>query len=59
MIPEVSYVFNYILDLQAKTYSEKAIKLDPNYLEPVYIMADILGHQQQYDKGIELCVFVI
>ena len=43
-----SYMF------QAKTYLEKAMKLDPTYLEAVYIMADIHDQQQHYDKGIEL-----
>ena len=39
---------------QAKTYAEKAIKLDPAYLEPVYVMADILAQQRLYAKGVEL-----
>ncbi len=39
---------------KAKGYLERAIKLDPSYLEGVYIMADILAQQQHYDKGIEL-----
>lgn len=39
---------------KAKTLLEKAIKMDTSYLEPVYIMADILAQQHHYDKGIEL-----
>ncbi|XP_060074596.1 anaphase-promoting complex subunit 7-like [Ylistrum balloti] len=39
---------------KAKPYLEKAMKMDPNFLEPVYIMADILTREHQYDKGIEL-----
>ena len=39
---------------KAKTYLEKAIKMDSSYLEPVYIMADILSQQHHYDKEIEL-----
>ena len=39
---------------KAKTYLEKAIKMDPSYLEAVYIMADVLSQQHHYDKGIEL-----
>lgn len=40
--------------LQAKPYLEKAMKLDPSFLEAVYIMVEILGQEQQYDKGIEM-----
>lgn len=39
---------------KAKPYLEKAMKMDPNFLEPVYIMADILSKERQYEKGIEL-----
>ena len=30
------------------------MKIDPTSLEPVYLMAEILAHEKQYDKGIEL-----
>jgi hypothetical protein len=30
------------------------MKLDPTYLEPVYVMAEILYRDHQYDKGIEM-----
>lgn len=30
------------------------MKLDPSFLEAVYIMVEILGQEQQYDKGIEM-----
>ncbi|XP_074641940.1 anaphase-promoting complex subunit 7-like isoform X2 [Tubulanus polymorphus] len=39
---------------KAKTYLEKAMRLDPTYLEAVYVMADILSTQQQCDAGIAL-----
>lgn len=39
---------------QAKPYLEKAMKLDPSFLEAVYIMVEILGQEQQYDRGIEM-----
>lgn len=39
---------------KAKPYLEKAMKLDPSFLEAVYIMVEILGQEQQYDKGIEI-----
>ncbi|CAG2198602.1 unnamed protein product [Mytilus edulis] len=38
----------------AKPYLEKAMKLDPSYLEPVYVMAEILLRDHQYDKGTEI-----
>ena len=41
---------------QAIVYLEKAIKMDNTYLDAVYILADILGQQQKYQKGIELYV---
>lgn len=40
--------------MKAKPYLEKAMKMDPNFLEPVYIMAEILAKEHQYVKGIEL-----
>ena len=39
---------------QAKPYLEKAMKLDPSNLEPVYVLTEILGQEKQYDKGIEM-----
>lgn len=39
---------------QAKPYLEKALKMDPFYLEAVYIMCDILSQEQDYDRGIAL-----
>ncbi len=39
---------------KAKTYLEKALKLDPSHLDAVYIMADIFSQQHHFDKGIEL-----
>ncbi|KAL4223795.1 Anaphase promoting complex subunit 7 [Mactra antiquata] len=39
---------------KAKPYLEKAMKLDPTSLEPVYVMADVLMEEKMYDKGIEL-----
>ncbi|XP_052265985.1 anaphase-promoting complex subunit 7-like isoform X1 [Dreissena polymorpha] len=39
---------------KAKPYLEKAMKLDPTHLNPVYVMADILKQEKQYDKGVEL-----
>jgi len=42
--------------LQAKPYLEKAMKMDPSSLQPVYVMADILKQEKKYDKGIELWV---
>ncbi|KAL5016106.1 hypothetical protein ScPMuIL_005695 [Solemya velum] len=39
---------------KAKTNLEKAMKLDSSYLEPVYIMAELLAEEHQYEKGIEL-----
>ena len=40
--------------LQAKPYLEKAMKLDPSNLEPVYFLAEILGQEKQFDKGVEM-----
>ena len=37
-------------------YLDKALKMDPTYVEAVYILVDILAKQQQYDYGIELWV---
>lgn len=39
---------------KAKTYLERAVKMDGSHLDTVYLLADILLQQQQYDKGIEL-----
>jgi len=39
---------------KAKGYLEKALKLDINYLDAVYIMAEILEQQQQFDKAMEV-----
>ena len=39
---------------QAKTYLERAVKMDGGHLDTVYLLADILLQQQQFDKGIEL-----
>ncbi|KAK7494010.1 hypothetical protein BaRGS_00014668 [Batillaria attramentaria] len=39
---------------KAKPYLEKAMKLDPSYMEAVYIMADILSGEQEYDRSIAL-----
>lgn len=42
------------MSAKAKPYLEKAMKLDPSYLEPVYVMAEILLRDHQYDKGTEM-----
>ncbi|CAH1801460.1 unnamed protein product [Owenia fusiformis] len=39
---------------KAKSYLEKAMKLDSTYLEAVFTMVEIHQKQQQWDKGIEL-----
>lgn len=39
---------------KAKPYLEKAMKLDPSYLDAVYIMADILSQEQDYERSIAL-----
>ncbi|XP_045172454.1 anaphase-promoting complex subunit 7-like [Mercenaria mercenaria] len=39
---------------KAKPYLEKAMKLDPSSLPPVYVMAEILKAEKQYEKGVEL-----
>lgn len=39
---------------KAMPYLEKAMKLDANNLEPVYLMAEILKHFHNYDKGVAL-----
>lgn len=39
---------------KAKPYLEKAMKLDPSNLEPVYFLAEILGQEKQFDKGVEM-----
>ena len=41
---------------QAKPYLEKAMKLDPTYLDAVYIMADICAQEHDHDRGITLSV---
>ena len=46
----------YFITQQAKAYLEKAMKLDPTYLEAVYIMTEILAQQQQFEQGIQLWV---
>ncbi|XP_064613302.1 anaphase-promoting complex subunit 7-like [Liolophura sinensis] len=42
------------MEARAKPYLEKAMKLDANYLEPVYIMAEILGKEHNFWEGINL-----
>ncbi|XP_067683037.1 anaphase-promoting complex subunit 7-like [Haliotis asinina] len=39
---------------KAKPYLEKAMKMDPSSLDPVYNMCEILAQEQQHDRGIEL-----
>ena len=46
--------FSFMYFFQAKPYLEKAMKLDPSNLEPVYVLTEILGQEKQYDKGIEM-----
>ena len=43
---------------KAKGYLEKAMKMDSNYLEAVYVLSDIYKSQdsEQHEKGIELLV---
>lgn len=59
MLQPTSYIVYLSLNnvwFQAKPYLEKAMKLDPSYLEPVYVMAEILLRDHQYDKGTEMLV---
>lgn len=39
---------------KAKPYLEKAMKLDPTYLDAVYIMADICVQQHDYERSIAI-----
>ncbi|WAR03790.1 APC7-like protein [Mya arenaria] len=39
---------------KAKPYLEKAMKLDPSNLLPVYVMADILKQEKKFDNGVDL-----
>ncbi|XP_032238300.2 anaphase-promoting complex subunit 7 [Nematostella vectensis] len=39
---------------KAKSMLEKALSLDPGHTEAVCLLAEILGHKQEYDKAIEL-----
>uniref|UniRef100_T1J2T0 Anaphase-promoting complex subunit 7 n=1 Tax=Strigamia maritima TaxID=126957 RepID=T1J2T0_STRMM len=39
---------------KAKTVLEKALKLEPIYLDAVYQLAEIYEKEKQFDKGIEL-----
>ncbi|XP_070572262.1 anaphase-promoting complex subunit 7-like [Ptychodera flava] len=39
---------------KAKCMLEKALSMDPSHLDAVYVMAEILGKEQKYDKAIEL-----
>ena len=39
---------------KAKPYLEKAMKLDPSYLDAVYIMADICSQQHDYERAIAM-----
>ncbi|XP_076453110.1 anaphase-promoting complex subunit 7-like isoform X1 [Babylonia areolata] len=39
---------------KAKPYLEKAMKLDPSYVDAVYIMADICAQEHDYDRSITL-----
>ncbi|XP_070206062.1 anaphase-promoting complex subunit 7-like isoform X2 [Littorina saxatilis] len=39
---------------KAKPYLEKAMKLDPTYLEAVYIMADICAQEHDHERSIAL-----
>ncbi|GFO35932.1 anaphase-promoting complex subunit 7 [Plakobranchus ocellatus] len=39
---------------KAKQYLNRAMSSDPNLLEPVYLMVDLLIQEQDYDKGVEL-----
>ena len=52
VINTVIYTF-----FQAKRSLERAMKLDPSYMEAVYLMANILLQQAQYEEGITLWVF--
>ena len=49
VIDTVIYTF-----FQAKRSLERAMKLDPSYMEAVYLMANILLQQAQYEEGITL-----
>ena len=48
------YVCMYMCLLQAKPYLEKAMNLDPSNLGPVFVMAEILKAEKQFEKGVEL-----
>ncbi|XP_077996045.1 anaphase-promoting complex subunit 7-like [Glandiceps talaboti] len=39
---------------KAKNLLEKALNMDPSHLDAVYVMGEILGKEQKYDKAIEL-----
>jgi len=39
---------------KAKQYLQKAMSFDPNLLEPVHLMVDIMLQDQEYAKGVEL-----
>lgn len=50
-------ISGYVLIIcQAKPYLEKAMKLDPTYLDAVYIMADIYAQEHDHERGITLLV---
>ena len=51
---QISIFKSRVLFLQAKPYLEKAMKMDASNLEPVYVLAEILGQEKQFDKGIEM-----
>ena len=50
----LSNTFYFDFSEQAKSYLERAMKLDNTYMEAVYAMAGILAQQQQHEKAIEL-----
>ena len=39
---------------KAKTYLEKALKLDPLHLDAVHCLCTVHWNKQHFDKGIEL-----
>jgi len=47
-------VNDVVVCMKAKGYLERAMKLDPNNFDAVYLMATILGQQQQYEAAVKL-----
>ena len=43
---------------KAKQYLNRAMTFDPNLLDPVYLMVDLLVQEQEFAKGVELWVFL-